>query len=324
MIKSLLTLITSLVLLNLSEAKQTASGVFELSTTDAPNIGSDEAWQNPNVAGVVARTLWSSVEPTDVKKGGAYNWNFLDAAVKAAQSNNKKLIISVESGIHSPSWLYSAGAKKFSGIMPQPWDPVFRDRWGQFIKALAARYDGVAQLVAVTMSGPGQKLEYVFADTQARVNELNQAGGPSVWQAAANAVTDDFASAFVTTPFFLATSNAILGDGRASLTNVVSYGLSKYPNRFGIQCNELQSGSHTTGPFPHININMPLSPCILQMLQSENSGRLGTGTNPLNVSLNNGIMMGAWAIEVYSADCEDPEDQPDIAAANATLLAKHP
>jgi hypothetical protein len=324
MVKSLLTLITSLVLLNLGAAKQTPSGVFELSTTDAPNIGKDEAWQNSNVAGVVARTLWSSVEPTDVKKGGAYNWNFLDAAVKAAQSNNKKLIISVEAGIHSPSWLYAAGAKKFSGIMPQPWDPVFRDRWGQCIKAIAARYDSVAQLVGVTMSGPGQKTEYVFADTQARVNELNQDGGPSVWQAAANAVTDDFATAFATTPIFLTTNNAILGDGRATLTNVVSYGLSKYANRFGVQCDELWSGSNTSGPFPHLNINMPLSPCVLQMLGSENSGRLGGGTNPLNVSLNNGIMMGAWAIEVYSHDCEDPEDQPDIAAANAALLAKHP
>jgi hypothetical protein len=324
MIKSSLTLITSLVLLNLCAAKQTASGVFELTTTDAQNIGSDEAWQNPNVAGVVARTLWSSVEPTDVQNGGAYYWNFLDAAAKAAQINNRKLIISVEAGIHSPSWLYTAGAKMFSGTMPQPWDPVFQNRWGQFIAALGARYDGVAQLVAVTMSGPGQKLEYDFADTQARVAELNQAGGPSVWQAAANVVTDDFARAFKTTPVFLATNNAILGDGRATLTNVVSYGLSKYPNRFGVQCNELQSGSHTTGPFPHLNINMPISPCILQMLGSEQTGGLRGGTNPLNQSLNNGIIMGAWAIEVYSADCEDPEDQADIAAANATLLAKHP
>ena len=46
--------------------------------------------------------------------------------------------------------------------MPLPWDPVFQQKWGAFIQALAARYGNAPNLAYVTMGGPGRRREAYF------------------------------------------------------------------------------------------------------------------------------------------------------------------
>ncbi len=46
--------------------------------------------------------------------------------------------------------------------MPLPWDPVFQQKWGAFVQALAARYGNAPNLAYVTMGGPGRRREAYF------------------------------------------------------------------------------------------------------------------------------------------------------------------
>ena len=106
------------------------------------------------------------------------------------------------------------------------------------------------------------------------------------------------------------------------MTQVVNYGLSGYPGRFGVQSNELTVSIPTNGLFPHTKINTTgLSPVGYQMLGTVNSGRLG-GT--LQQALTDGIVNGAQFIEVYDSDCEDPAQQSVISSANKQLLSTYP
>src|ERR1700736_663693 len=48
----------------LGVSKSAARGVFQVLKVDDPRLASEPAWTDPNVVGVLLRTCWSSVEPT--------------------------------------------------------------------------------------------------------------------------------------------------------------------------------------------------------------------------------------------------------------------
>lgn len=306
--------------------QKTASGIFALLRKDKVQhpfngLASEPCWGNPNIAGVVLRTDWATVEPAL----GQYNWSFLDTGIDLARANGKKIGISVDAGVYTPSWVYSLGAKTFTlsyGRMPAPWDPVFRTYWAEFLKQLASRYDNDRQLTFVTMAGPGRSVESFFALSGAEVAALNASAGIQGWITAANQNTDSYANAFARTPFFSATGVPARGYDDAPMTAVIEFGLHTYPDRFGVQSNELSALTVTTGNFPHTNLQpSEISPIGFQLLHSAKSNLIG-GT--LKQALNNGIALGAYFIEVYEVDCDDPAQQAVISSANQALLSAHP
>jgi hypothetical protein len=306
--------------------KETASGIFALLRKDKVQhpfngLANEPCWGNPNIAGVVLRTDWATVEPAL----GRYNWGFLDTGISLGQANRKKIGISVDAGVYTPSWVYSLGAKTFTlayGTMPAPWDPVFRTYWAEFLKQLASRYDNDRQLTFVTMAGPGRSVESFFALSGPDVAALNVSAGIQGWITAANRNTDSYANAFARTPFFSATGVPARGYGNAPMTAVIEYGLHTYPDRFGVQSNELSALTVATGNFPHTSLQpSELSPMGFQLLHSAKSKLIG-GT--LKQALNNGIALGAYFIEVYEVDCEDPAQQAVVSSVNQALLSAHP
>ena len=310
-----------------AQTKETASGVFALLKTDTvadpiTNLPLWSCWTNPNIAGVVLRTDWNTLEQSQ----GEFYWTFLDTGLGLAQSNNKKIIISIDAGTSSPSWIYSLGAAQFTlanyGIMPCPWDSKFKFRWSLFLTQFGQRYDSNPNLVCVTLTGPGRSVEYFFAKTVPDAKELQADGGIQVWIDAANYNTDTFVSALPTTPLFCTTGVPIIWKGAVAMTSVVNYGFTKFPGQFGIQSNELTALPFQNGIFPHTTLPAAgLSPMGFQMLQTVASGKLN-GT--LQQALNNGISYGAHFIEVYDTDCEDPNQQTVIAAANQQLITSFP
>jgi hypothetical protein len=312
---------------SVASPKDTASGVFallEVDTTNRPikNLPVRTCWTNPNIAGVVLRTDWATVEQAQDQ----FDWSFLDTGLELALAHNKKVIVSVDAGTSSPSWIYSLGAQQFTlttyGVMPCPWDPVFQYRWSRFWIQFAERYDSNPQLVCVTLTGPGRTVEYFFAQTIADAKELQQSVGTQGWIDAANYNTDTFVDALLTTPVFCATGVPVIWHGAVAMTSVADYGLAKYPAQFGIQSNELTAISFSNGTFPHTTLQaIGLSPMGFQMLQTVASGKL-LGT--LQQALNNGISVGAHFIEVYDMDCEDPNQQSVIASANLQLTTAYP
>ena len=68
--------------------------------------------------------------------------------------------------------------------MPLPWDPIFQQKWGAFIQALAARYGNNPNVAYVVMGGPGRRQEAYFCFTPYDMDYFNNTlGGLPNWEA---------------------------------------------------------------------------------------------------------------------------------------------
>jgi len=113
--------------------------------------GDDESASlaNPQSLGINVLVNWSDLEPQE----GAYDWSDLDNALAAAQAHGKRVAARVytsagDFGRATPGWVFSAGAQSYvpdegaEVAQPVPTDPVFTEKFGTFLRALGARYDG--------------------------------------------------------------------------------------------------------------------------------------------------------------------------------------
>ena len=98
--------------------------------------------------------------------------------------------------------------------MPLPWDPVFQQKWGAFIQALAARYGNAPNLAYVVMGGPGRRAESYFCFTPYDMDYfINTLGGLPNWELGVKWIIDQYGTYFPNTPFILAMADAN-SDGR--------------------------------------------------------------------------------------------------------------
>jgi Beta-galactosidase len=302
-------------------SKQTASGIYDLLPGDtvekpAKNLPGNPCWSNPNIAGVVLRGSWGKFEPA----ANQYDWSYLDTGVSLAQANNKKIAISVQAGVGSPEWLYDLGAKRFHvpgfGTMPLPWDPIFVKYWAPFVAALGARYDGISVVTYVTMGSVGRLEEAYLCTTLPCVHAFNAAGGVTSWTPAAESITDMYAAAFPNTPFLYAFgSPGAHPNSTSPFSEVTSYGVNKYPGRYGIKSDALKPG---TSPRFWPSIQIPaLSPTTAVGYQTV---KPFNGEQALAEALKVGLTNKAHFIEVYEPDCENPHYQSTISDTNQQLL----
>jgi hypothetical protein len=309
--------------------KQTASGIFDLlpgDTVQKPvkKLASHSVWSNPNIAGVVLRTTWAKLE----RAQNQYDWTFLDTGVASAQGSKKKIAISVDGGVDSPNWIYALGAKGLNipgdGTMPFPWDPIFQQHWASLVQALGARYDSVSVVAYVTMGGPGRHEELFVCTTSESTEQFNAAGGIQAWTTATETIADMYAAAFPHTPFLYAFGFPISNPASSvPFSDVTSYAASGYPGRYGIKSDALNpQTSPSFWPSIHIPALSPSTTVGYQMLGPFNGGLIHGGT--LADALNIGVSNKAHFIEVYALDCNNPTEQPTIAAVNQQLLSIYP
>jgi hypothetical protein len=303
-----------------ADLKNTAFGIFSLTKINDPDLATDKSWTNPNIRGVVIRTRWEFVEPKNPNAKGVTNpfdWDYIDKGVALAEKNNKQVAITVVAGQRSPTWIYSAGAKKFIihgvGVMPCPWDSTFQSYWQQFVTAFGARYDSNSSVAYITAEGPGRTEECYLCKSQADVAELNADGGVGVWITAAETIAQFYYAAFPTTPFVYADGEPIPGD-TADYGTVVQYCVGAYGANFGIKSDGLDWNYHSTFGEKEIPALSPDHPVGFQDLK--------TFSDPtkLQESLNIGIELKGHFIEVYTRDVTANDDQSILAAAESALL----
>jgi hypothetical protein len=150
-------------------------GIFALGV---PNKAiPEEILHNPNVSGVSILSTWSALQPTQ----NGFNWERIDRQVAEASAHHKKVSLGVQPGIFTPGWLYSLGVRKFTFLwdkpwgppacsevgFPIPWDPVYLEHWGNFIRMLGRRYHNVPELVMVKIEGiNAQTPEFLLPHSQ--------------------------------------------------------------------------------------------------------------------------------------------------------------
>ena len=111
------------------------------------------------------RLNWEEIEPAE----GQYNWRLIDEALAAWAKREARIAFRImttnahsRSYYCSPKWLFDAGCKSYdyveggadamaggtriNRIEPDYSDPVYLEKHGRFIKALAERYDGNPQI----------------------------------------------------------------------------------------------------------------------------------------------------------------------------------
>jgi len=301
---------------------------------------------NSSVDGLGIRASWSTLEPAD----GTFNWSKIDAVIATAQAHNKKVSISIEAGIRTPSWVYAEGAKTFQFVwdrpwalplcsvatMPLPWDPVFQRKWGDFVGALGARYDSSPFVSFVKLTGINSKTQETILPRSIyeNINNGQCTGYNDVanWQAvgysrtkvenAFHEVAAYFDAAFPHKEFgsMLTPGGLPPIDQNGAIIPGVTYDFQ------GVM-DLLNYGIHTYGRGTFIAQNNGWSNTWIWSTIVGASAFIDTGYQE-NHALGDGfpaaadtaVNDGAKFLEVYERDLTDPSLQIAITAAHAGLL----
>jgi len=123
----------------------------------------------PGCSTTYMRVLWSDLEPAE----GDYRWDILDRIAQPWIAKGKKIAIRViccnQTENATPDFVRDAGAKghlfeyvirKEPRVAVERWeptydDPVFLEKFGNFLKAFAARYDGDPSVAFVDVGSFG-------------------------------------------------------------------------------------------------------------------------------------------------------------------------
>lgn len=138
------------------------NGVYALGSAMHPDIP-ESALANPAVDGIALRFFWDQLEPSE----GAYDWSPMDRQVDIARAHGKKVSLSITPGVHTPAWVYAAGAAPFTYTwnrpflfapcsqqrIPIPWDSVYLAKWSAFVRAMGRRYASNPAVVLVKITG---------------------------------------------------------------------------------------------------------------------------------------------------------------------------
>lgn len=293
-------------------------GIFQLFRDQIGD--SDPCWTNPAIDGVRFRSGWNWVQK---KVDGPYDWSGPDQALALAQKHGQQIGISFVALMAPPDGLEAAGCKFVDlsyGHVPWINDPVYLQKWTDFIKAAGARYDGKVDYIA--MGGLGRVIESGIGATPEDMNKLDALGGLAGWEEAVTKITEAHAAAFKQTPFiFTASKPYRRGPGGVeALRHVLDALAPKYPHRFGIMDCSLNSHSGP-GYVPNAFVQKysDTNPVGLQFLTSTrgfNRHQLG-GT--LAQALDAGVALGAHWIEIYGLDAGNPANEELLKATAARL-----
>jgi hypothetical protein len=320
-------------------------GVYCLPAGEAPgqpvNLQSSP-WQSSFITGMALRSQWTMIQPNK----GVYSWTLFDQGLALAQKNNKMISLSVAAGGFCPSWLIYEGASYITitiqtAFLPQPqkmqmvlpWDPVFQKEWASLVQAMATRYDGSPNVGYVYIGGPGTYIETFLIQNQQDYNTFNAAGGLTKWIQGTEAIIDMYGSSFKNTPFLLALGNPVASipsaqaAGEDAVEEVVNYGMTKYPGRFGVANHGLNANSNSPTAYNGANYfvnqlisqNAATSPVGFQMVSAASGGGPTWNLGDLGTAVSAGIQLGAEYIEVYKIDCMNSKYTQMLTQANTQL-----
>jgi hypothetical protein len=320
-------------------------GIYSLPAGNQPVT--DEIIRSPFIVGVSLRTTWRKLEPEE----GKFQWNYLDESIAVAETANKKIMIRVLSGVHTPEWVYQKGAAKFNFIyrnpnhtrrglppyLPIPWDEIYVSQWIRFVDALGKRYNNHPAVVLIHMAGPTQtSAEMHLPKGRADKNNWGKEGYTkekltAVWKK----VIDAYADAFPDPYLALNIATPIYNDG--VVEEVVAYGYEKYGSRFVIQGNWLSG--YTRDDFRHYHMIKQYSSRALvgfQMLAAasgqrdknlqedhkRNRGEKRSGPSRmgnLHQAIQKGLQAGASYFEIYQRDILSTRFEEEMRVLSLTL-----
>lgn len=327
------------------------SGVYFLGTANVPLNAS--IYSNPNINGVVVRFNWNDVEP----KPGSFNWSFVDGEIAKAITTGKKISLQP---LGRPNWLDSIGVRQYYYIDKNkshatygkpisdiiPWDTLYINRYKIFLQNIAYKYANnstVSYLNAIGGAFSRGLPDSVLLDSSKLT--LQPFWTASNYNADTlgkimNNITDYYMDLFPKTPLWCSVDYVLFqpnanGLARNYLASIYcSYGIKKYPDRFGLwrediaACNPPQtisSGSQWA------ILQQNLCRTGAQMLWNVQDGPLrmnqcgvipNTKSIVLDSAINKGLSYGMRYLEIYGIDIIDTSLAKSIQNANVKLINK--
>lgn len=175
---------------------------------------------NPYLSIVEVHFTWAELEPSE----GEYHWAELDRFLEQWGKKGKKVIPRIvlysagganpTSNQPTPQWVFDAGADSITLIdadtrkplvLPVLWDPMFLQKYNNFIQTFGLRYDGHPAIESVEISlGLFATTRLVLRNPQDAAEKLIAKGfDPNTkqpWMNAIRTVTRFYTEAFKTTP----------------------------------------------------------------------------------------------------------------------------
>lgn len=204
--------------------------------------------EKPFVQGILVRMGWNLVEPID----NSYNWALIDGQIAAANSFGKKVSLGIGCGIAIPDWVFDSGAQRLVTSIPfvdtiaVPWDPVFLNKWTEFVSAFGNHYqnDTTIQLVYMTAStgnGFEMQLPFVTSPTLSAIG-ISDSIMIASWKIILDAFNGAFPNHYLTNDFHPVNGSNVVAD------SVYAYAVSTIGNRYG--ANAWWWTQHNTTVYP--------------------------------------------------------------------------
>ena len=286
-------------------------GIFAFNNMANPALFADKDY----IAGTVITRYLAEFSPSQ----GVYKFDAIDNDIKPWADRGKQIILRVSTAGHTswqpsqnskqgtPQWIYDQGvpfvtandgAKK-----PQYWNLKFLNALSDFVKALAARYDGHPNILCIEIGvGDGGETK---PDTTKDSNVLTrwqaiQYTDANWWQAI-QAIINMYVQAFSKTPLALMPDASFLGGAKGfDEALVVNYAAQR---NVWLQWNGLVSGGSLPGSFSGLKKGYPL---LLEQLNSATANKRVLA-NDLKTMLD----LGAVAALVFN---DDLNNQANLAA----------
>jgi hypothetical protein len=213
---------------------------------------------NSYLSGVCLHIGWKDIE----KEPGRLDFSAIDKYVAALRHIGMKYELGIKAGIDTPLFLYQQGAQSFETrvnnpnrpnfgaavAIPVPWDPKYQQSFSRLILQLGERYgsDPLCVSVGLTCANFMSK-EMHLPKTPADLAKWKQMGdyGAKLLDVYKK-YTDEWAKAFPHQQISLHLTK-VLDLPPTFAERVVEYGLSKYPERFTIQNDQLTGRKEDTG-----------------------------------------------------------------------------
>jgi hypothetical protein len=275
-------------------------GVFAFNTGNVATFAT-----NPSIAGTELAYYWSQLEPTQ----GQYNWSLIDNDMQAWVANRKKITLRVKtagwtnwqppySQKGTPQYVFDQGVKYVTdpdkAIKPQYWSGAFLSNLATFVKALADRYDGHPNILAI---------EIAVGDGGETKPSTNKQTSLSAWQAigytdaqwwmAIQQIIQIYAENFTKTPLALMPDASFIGGTNGYDESLVV----NYAAKYGVwlQWNGLVAGASLPGSFSGLKV-----PIVCEQLNAA-----GQNGRSFLQDAQTAIKLGAVVMLAFTSDLED-------------------
>lgn len=163
------------------------------------------------VSGLAIEIQWRMLNPNPPTSTQPYDWSFLDDAFNSVAAWNtqnpgapaKTIQVTVSPGYNSPQWLLdqipscdglfqsppqtppsNCGKATFSGfveggggMLPLPWNPIYKSAWKTFLIVFAAQYQSNPAFVSIDVAGPSAASTETILPDNANTSAQVQFGG---------------------------------------------------------------------------------------------------------------------------------------------------